>query len=227
MSAGCLFLVSYCLWILAPWVLSLFSRVWLCATLLTVACQAPLSMGFSRQEYSSGWQCSPPGDLPNSKIEASSLTSPALAGEFLTISATWESRLHKDRNLCSSLDSYHLEQCLAHTRGSLIICWRKERRDISHRKPSWVLLRDKTPWFWFCGLLHFSLPQLLADWFVTVHWVVTVSLTRPWGQVGKTMWSTCIFSEVAPNWDRGAFMGGTHRASGLLAVLGSPRWTLL
>ena len=112
---------------------------------------------------------------------------------------------------------HHLEQCLAHTRGSLIICWRKERRDISHRKPSWLLLRDKTPWFWFCGLLHFCLPQLLADWVVTIHWVVTVSLTRPWGQVGKTMWSTCTLSEVAPNWDRGAFMGGTHRASGLNA----------
>ena len=44
--------------------LSLFSRVWLLATTCTLACQAPLSMGFSRQEYWSGLPCPPPGDLP-------------------------------------------------------------------------------------------------------------------------------------------------------------------
>ena len=41
-----------------------FSRVQICVTLRTVACQAPLSMGFSRQEYWSGLPCPPPGDLP-------------------------------------------------------------------------------------------------------------------------------------------------------------------
>ena len=35
----------------------------------TVACQAPLSMGFSRQEYWSGVPCPSPGDLPNPGIE--------------------------------------------------------------------------------------------------------------------------------------------------------------
>ena len=49
----------------------------------TVACQAPLSMGFSRQEYWGGLPCPPPGELPNPGIEPESLTS-ALAGEFLT-----------------------------------------------------------------------------------------------------------------------------------------------
>lgn len=53
-------------------------------TLWTVACQAPLSMGFSRQEYSSGFPGSPPGDLPNPGIEPESLRSPALAGGFFT-----------------------------------------------------------------------------------------------------------------------------------------------
>ena len=37
-------------------------------TLWTIACQAPLSMGFSRQEYWSGWPCPPPGDLPQGSI---------------------------------------------------------------------------------------------------------------------------------------------------------------
>ena len=45
--------------------LSRFSRVQLCATPWTAARQAPLSMGFSRQEYWSGVLCPPPGDLPD------------------------------------------------------------------------------------------------------------------------------------------------------------------
>ena len=44
----------------------------------TVALQAPLSMGFTRQEYWSGLPCSPPGALPDPGIEPSSFTSPAL-----------------------------------------------------------------------------------------------------------------------------------------------------
>ena len=71
-------------------VLSHCSHVWLFATLWTIAHQAPLSMGFSRQEYWSGLSCSPPGDLPNPGIKPASLMSPALAGGFFTTSATWE-----------------------------------------------------------------------------------------------------------------------------------------
>ena len=46
-------------------VLSRFSHVRLFVTLWTVACQAPLSMGFSRQEYWSGLPFPPPGHLPD------------------------------------------------------------------------------------------------------------------------------------------------------------------
>ena len=60
-------------------VLSRFSCVQLFATLWTVAHKAPLSMGFSRQEYCSGLTCPSPGDLSNPGIEPASLTSPALA----------------------------------------------------------------------------------------------------------------------------------------------------
>ena len=45
-----------------------FSSIRLCATLLTIAHQAPLSMGFSRQTYWSGLLCSPPRDVPNPGI---------------------------------------------------------------------------------------------------------------------------------------------------------------
>ena len=59
-------------------------------TLWSVAHQALLSMGFSRQEYWSGLPCPPPGDLPNTRIEPISLTSPALAVRFFTTRTTWE-----------------------------------------------------------------------------------------------------------------------------------------
>ena len=51
--------------------------------------QAPLSMGFSRQEYRSGLPGLPPGDLPDPGIELESLIS-ALAGGFFTASTTWD-----------------------------------------------------------------------------------------------------------------------------------------
>ena len=70
--------------------LSRFSHVRLFATLWTVAHQAPLSVGFSRQEYWSGLLCPPPGHLPNPGIEPTSLMSPALADWFFTTSTTWE-----------------------------------------------------------------------------------------------------------------------------------------
>ena len=52
-------------------------------TLRTVVHQAPLSMGFSKQEYWSGLPFPSPGDLPDPGIEFASLVSPALAGRLL------------------------------------------------------------------------------------------------------------------------------------------------
>ena len=66
-------------------VLSCFSCVMLLETLWTVALQAPLSMGFSRQEYWSRLPCPPPGDL-----ELMSLMSPTLADGIFNTNATWE-----------------------------------------------------------------------------------------------------------------------------------------
>ena len=64
-----------------------------CLTLLdpqTVACQAPLSMEFSRQEYWGGLPFPPPVGLSSPGIESTSLASPALADGFFTTSTTWE-----------------------------------------------------------------------------------------------------------------------------------------
>ena len=54
------------------------------ATPWTVVCQAPLSMGFPRQEYWSGLPSPPPGDLPDPRIETVSPAVPAMAGGFFT-----------------------------------------------------------------------------------------------------------------------------------------------
>ena len=77
-------------------VVSHFSPVRFLVTLWTVALQAALSMGFSRQEYWSGLPRPPPGDLPDRGIEPMSLVYPSLTDSFYipgttrTTSTTWE-----------------------------------------------------------------------------------------------------------------------------------------
>ena len=73
--------------------LSRFNSVQLFATLWTVACQAPLYMGFFWQEYWTGLPCPPPGNLPIPGMEPAPLTSSALAGRSFITSAIWESHL--------------------------------------------------------------------------------------------------------------------------------------
>ena len=87
------------------------SHVQLFKTLWTVAHQAPLSMGFSRQENWSGLPYPSPGDLPNPRIEPP-LLSPALAGGFFTSRYPWEALTQMEPSMWnlrvprfSSLDS--------------------------------------------------------------------------------------------------------------------------
>ena len=56
--------------------------------------QAPLSMGFSRQEYWSGLVCPPPGELPGPGIKSMSPMSLAFAGRCFTTSATWDAHIY-------------------------------------------------------------------------------------------------------------------------------------
>ena len=65
------------------------SHVRLFVATWTAALQAPLSTGFSRQEYWRGLPCSPPRDLPDPWIKPESLASCALAGRFFPTRATW------------------------------------------------------------------------------------------------------------------------------------------
>ena len=84
----------------------LLSHVQLFATLWTVACQAPLSMGFSRQEYWSGLPFPPPGDLPDLTLEPMSPASSALQLNFFPTEAMRKPILSLSlNNLCRlSLD---------------------------------------------------------------------------------------------------------------------------
>ena len=61
----------------------LVSHVWFFATLCTVACQAPLSMRFFRQEYWSGLHFPAPGHLPDPGIEPMPPVSSALQADYL------------------------------------------------------------------------------------------------------------------------------------------------
>ena len=65
----------------------LLGHVQLFVTLWTEARQAPLYVGFARQEYWNGLPFPPPRDLPDPSIEPAS---PVLAAWFLTTSALWE-----------------------------------------------------------------------------------------------------------------------------------------
>ena len=78
--------------------LSCFSHVQLFATSQTVACQAPLSMGFSRREYWSGLPFPPQWILPHPGMEPVSFMSPVLADGFFTIGANWEAPIPEAAN---------------------------------------------------------------------------------------------------------------------------------
>ena len=81
-------------------VLSHISYVRLFANLWTVAYEAPLSMGFSRQEHWSRSSFSPL-DLPDPGVKPAFLMSPELAGKFFTTSAFWEAPLHIHTHTCA------------------------------------------------------------------------------------------------------------------------------
>ena len=108
----------------AACVLRCFSRVWLFATLWTVALQAPLSKKFSRQEYWSRLPCTPPENLPDWGIKPISLLSLALAGGFFTTRSIWETHMRLYIQLFLHLTKYmyicitscsFLLQCLWHS----------------------------------------------------------------------------------------------------------------
>ena len=95
------------------YVLSRFSCVRQFVTLWTIAHQAPLSMGFSRQEYWSGLPCPPPpGEFPDPGIKSTSLMIPALSGRFFTTSITWEAPRTVNKRSVNRVDQEREENTL-------------------------------------------------------------------------------------------------------------------
>ena len=76
----------------------MLSCVQLSAIPLTVAHQAPLSLGFSRQGYWSGLSCSLPGDLPDPGIKCRSPVSPALEADSLPAEPPGKLRLKEEHS---------------------------------------------------------------------------------------------------------------------------------
>ena len=103
----------------------LLSCVWLFVTPFTVAWQAPLSMGFSRQEYWSRLPFSSPGDLSDPGIEPKSLASPALAGWILYHYITWEaiSYLCKWHLTWEAFTVYSCKRAYTHYPRFFLLCF--------------------------------------------------------------------------------------------------------
>ena len=108
--------------------LSCFGHVWLFATPWTVTCQAPLSMGFSRQEYWSRLPCLPSSDLPYPGMEP---VSPALWADSLLLNH-WEAsfywggptnRARARRSVRREWLTYNSPTPLAHNAVCLQTCW--------------------------------------------------------------------------------------------------------
>ena len=85
---------------------SLHARVQLLVTPWTVANQAPLSTGFSRQEYWSGLPCAPAGDLPNPGFKLSYPVSPALLADSLPLNHWGIPYTHICVCVCICLNAY-------------------------------------------------------------------------------------------------------------------------
>ena len=140
--------------------LSCFSRVWLFVISGTIALQAPLSMGFSRQEYWSEVPCPPPGDLPNSGIFPTQGSNWHLlcllhwqAEFFFTISATWEAPVIFSKHLYFYFWSIQITSTWSH----------------------WLV----HGWSWYSSQDDHRLWVLQSGLDIQLFWAATESLTLP------------------------------------------------
>ena len=135
------------------------SQVWLCNG---IACQAPLSIGFPRQEYWSGLPFPPPGDLPNPGIKPTSPASPAWQVDSLPL--TPPEKPEEVLTVCF----FSGQMILRHWSGSF---WRRSDNshitDLSILEEKWTMIEVQHHWieqmlqllkvFFFCPQLHQTL----------------------------------------------------------------------
>ena len=142
----------------------------------TVAHQAPLSMGFSRQEYWNGWPFPSLGDFPNPGINLASLRSPALAGGFFTTSATWvgstaaAKSLQSCPTLCDPIDG---SQPGSPVPGIL-----------QARTLEWVAISFSNAWKW-----KVKVKSLSRAWFLATPWTAAHQAPPSMGFSRQEYWS--------------------------------------
>ena len=114
------------------------SHVWLLVTLWTIACQVPVSVGFSRQEYWSGLPFPSPGDLPDPGIKP---RSPALQADSLPSEPSGKPHKHEEKMNYSGFTK----------------CFQYEKHDVCHKQRAltsgeaissrhrWTLKKNKGP----------------------------------------------------------------------------------
>ena len=183
--------------------LSRFSHVWLFASPSAVAHQASLSMGFSRQQYWSGWPCLPPGDHPNPRIKPACTMSPALAGGFLVYFSTkWDAHYIRYIVLINKFSRKHIG-LRQYTSIFLELLWvkNKERASLASYVSlclggNWVMAWATVTWTlsWAGGIaskLAHSLgfrgrPQHLTTWSsAQVAWETSSFIQGQWQQTGR------------------------------------------
>ena len=97
--------------------------------------QAPVSMGFSRQESWSGLPSPPPRNLSNPGIKLTSLMPPALAGWFFTICTTWEVQKRIHTHICIYV--YIYTHTHTHTHIYIYTHTHRERGSVHH----WITVK--------------------------------------------------------------------------------------
>ena len=150
--------------------LSCFSPVQLLVTSRTIAHQALLAMGFSKQEYWNGLPCPPPGDLPISGIKPASIVSPALTGGFFSLWATWEtfpfdSMLNTSCIWCLPLQHSSSSSSFLHTRKKVVEPTNPQTKLLGYYISLWLSLKQ-------C-----KRKKLRSYHLVPHHWLLIVS---PW-----------------------------------------------
>ena len=128
-------------------------------------------MGFSRQEYWSGLQCLPLGDLPDTGIQPTSM-SPALAGRFLTTSTTWQDhQVQILQGKCNAAAAKSLQSCPTlcdlidgSPPGSVV------PGILQARTLEWVAISFSNAWKWKVKVMLLSHVRLLATPWTTAYW---------------------------------------------------------
>ena len=154
-------------------VLSYFRRVQLFATVSTVVPQGPLLVGFSRQEYWSGFLCPPPGHLPHPGIEPVSPIALALQVDSLPLS-------HQGRPL-SLWTSGEIMLCM--------LCALKRGIESFDRATYRLNLLFFNSTFFFLGFSCLWPESLVSGVFCKVH-----QLPNQCSPSGSTSWCRCFFT---------------------------------